>query len=113
MAEDLLAHGLLESHPVLAAVFVSVVAVNAAALYLALTNIIVDLRVQEEEHLPDAHPSFMMLGAAGLSLLIGLMPRPFVATAAQAHDVLAGRIVASPAVLSSQVETSPTHSARE
>ena len=26
-----------------------------------------------------------MLGAAGLSLLIGLMPRPFVDTAADAH----------------------------
>ncbi|MCA9698185.1 MAG: hypothetical protein KC431_11725, partial [Myxococcales bacterium] len=42
VAEDLLAHGLLELRPLLAAAFVGVAALNAAALYLAIVNIIVD-----------------------------------------------------------------------
>lgn len=93
VAEDLLAHGLLELRPLLAAAFVGVAAINAAALYLAIVNIIVDLRAQQQQHagvsLAEAPPSFMMLGAAALSLLIGLVPRPFVAEAAAAHDVIA------------------------
>jgi NADH:ubiquinone oxidoreductase subunit 2 (subunit N) len=90
VAEDLLAHGLLQLRPVLAAAFVGVAALNAAALYLALVNIIVDLRGQHphEQPQPEARPGFMMLAAAGLSVLMGLLPRPFVAEAAQAHDVI-------------------------
>jgi hypothetical protein len=92
VAEDLLAHGLLELRPVLAAAFVIVVAINAAALYLALVNIIVDLRAhQQHYHLPqgpEGRPSFMMLGTAGLSVLVGLVPRPFVASATQAHAAI-------------------------
>lgn len=91
VAEDLLAHGLLELRPVLAAAFVVVVAINAAALYLAIVNTIVELRAQQAPHLPEEHegrPSFMMLGAAGLSLLVGLVPGPFVASATQAHAAI-------------------------
>jgi hypothetical protein len=91
VAEDLLAHGLLELRPGLAAAYVGVVALNAAALYLALVNIIVDIRGQHPhaQLQPEARPSFMMLGAAGLSLLMGLVPRPFVAEAARAHEAIA------------------------
>lgn len=90
VAEDLLAHGLLELRPGLAAAYVGVAALNAAALYLALVNIIVDIRGQHPHALPgaEARPSFMMLGAAGLSLLMGLVPRPFVAEAAEAHEAI-------------------------
>lgn len=92
VAEDLLAHGLLELRPVLAAAFVVVAAINAAALYLAIVNIIVDLRAeplsQHRPQEPEARPSFMMLGAAGLSLLLGLVPRPFVASATEAHAAI-------------------------
>ena len=91
VAEDLLAHGLLELRPVLAAAFVVVVAINAAALYLAIVNTIVELRAQQAPHLPEEHegrPSFMMLGAAGLSLLVGLVPGPFVASATEAHAAI-------------------------
>lgn len=92
VAEDLLAHGLLELRPVLAAAFVVVAAINAAALYLAIVNIIVDLRAEQlSQHRPqepEARPSFMMLGAAGLSLLLGLVPRPFVASATEAHAAI-------------------------
>jgi len=92
VAEDLLAHGLLELRPVLAAAFVVVAAINAAALYLAIVNIIVDLRAEQlllhRPQAPDDRPSFMMLGAAGLSLLLGLVPRPFVASATEAHAAI-------------------------
>jgi hypothetical protein len=90
VAEDLLAHGLLELRPVLAAAFVGVAALNAAALYLALVNIIVDVRGQHPHQLPEPEPrpSLVMLGAAALSVLMGLVPRPFVAEAAEAHDVI-------------------------
>lgn len=92
VAEDLLAHGLLELRPMLAAAFVIVAAINAAALYLAIVNIIVDVRAQQQHlHLapePDAPPSFMMLGAAGLALVIGLVPRPFVAVATDAYAAI-------------------------
>jgi hypothetical protein len=91
VAEDLLAHGLLELRPVLAAAFVGVVALNAAALYLAIVNIIVDVRGQHPHQLPqpEPRPSLMMLAAAGLSLLMGLVPRPFVAEAEAALAVIA------------------------
>lgn len=96
VAEDLLAHGLLEVRPVLAAAFVCVAAINAAALYLALVNVIVDVRGPKHHqhfhlhHAPaEPRPSFMMLCAAGLSLLMGLVPRPFVAAATDAHNVIA------------------------
>lgn len=92
VAEDLLAHGLLELRPVLAAAFVVVAAINAAALYLAIVNIIVDLRAGQllthRLQEPEARPSFMMLGAAGLSLVLGLVPRPFVASATEAHAAI-------------------------
>lgn len=92
VAEDLLAHGLLELRPVLAAAFVIVAAINAAALYLALVNIIVDLRAQQQHHYlpqePEARPSLMMLGVAGLSVLVGLVPRPFVESATEAHAAI-------------------------
>jgi hypothetical protein len=86
VAEDLLAHGLLDLRPWLAAAFVGVSAINAAALYLALTHIIADLG---ETDRAQARPSFMMLWAAGLSVVIGLMPQPFVASATAAHEVIA------------------------
>lgn len=98
VAEDLLAHGLLELRPMLAAAFVVVAAINAAALYLAIVNIVVDLRAQEPLHLPqqpEGRPSFMMLVAAGLSLLIGLVPRPFVAGATEAHAAIVQHPVAA------------------
>jgi len=93
VAEDLLAHGLLELRPLLAAGFMGVTAINAAALYLALVNIIVDLQSQEDPDLVPAgtgRTSVMMLTAAGLSLLLGLAPAPFVdlATRAQTSVVL-------------------------
>jgi hypothetical protein len=93
VAEDLLAHGLLELRPVLAAAFVIVAAINAAALYLAIVNIIVELRAQLPPHLSQAteeqgRTSFMMLWAAGLSLLVGLVPGPFVAGATEAHAAI-------------------------
>lgn len=92
VAEDLLAHGLLELRPVLAAAFVVVAAINAAALYLAIVNIIVDLRgepqLSHRAQETEARPSFMMLGAAGLSLVLGLVPRPFVASATEAHAAI-------------------------
>jgi len=92
VAEDLLAHGLLELRPLLAAAFVVVVAINAAALYLAIVNIIADLRAeQQQRHLPqepEGRPSFMMLGAAALSLVVGLAPRPFVDTATEAYAAI-------------------------
>ncbi len=73
VAEDLLAHGLLEMRPLLAAGFVCVSAINAAALYLALVNLIVDSNERE-----DSRPTPMMLIPAALSLLIGLVPSSFV-----------------------------------
>lgn len=90
VGEDLLAHGLLNERPYLAAAFVAVVAINAAALYLALVNVIVDVQGrQSSPSQPPAPRSLMMLVAAGLSLLIGLVPRPFVANATEAHAVIA------------------------
>jgi hypothetical protein len=104
VAEDLLAHGLLELRPLLAAAFVGVAALNAAALYLALVNIIVDLRAANPQAAEgEARPSFMLLGAAALSVLMGVVPKPFVAEAEAAHEVivtsLGGRGVESHGVL--------------
>jgi NADH:ubiquinone oxidoreductase subunit 2 (subunit N) len=109
VAEDLLAHGLLELRPALAVAFVVVAALNAAALYLALVNIIVDVRGHDphQQQLPEIRPSFMMLGAAGLSLVIGLFPGPFVAEAAEAHEEIAWAIPASHTDESSEPETKP------
>lgn len=87
VAEDLLAHGLLELRPWLAAAFVGVSAINAAALYLAIVHIIADL--QEHDRAPP-RPSLMMLVSAAASVAIGVMPRPFVNTATEAHAVVAG-----------------------
>jgi hypothetical protein len=90
VGEDLLAHGLLRERPILAAAFVAVVAINAAALYLALVNVIVDVQGrQTAQPQPEAPRSVMMLIAGGLSLLIGLVPRPFVASATEAFAVIA------------------------
>lgn len=91
VAEDLLANGLLELRPFLSAAFMGVTAINAAALYLALVNIIVDLRDEYPPHLPsprEARPSFMMLSAAGLALVVGLAPGPFVDLATRAHTAV-------------------------
>ncbi len=94
VAEDLLAHGLLELHPLLAAAFVIVAAINAAALYLALVNIIVDLQARQTlpgpTLQPEGRPSFMMLATAGLSLVIGLVPSPFVTGATRAYAAVVG-----------------------
>jgi hypothetical protein len=92
VAEDLLAHGLLELRPWLAAAFVGVSAINATALYLALVHIIADLGEPDDAQ---PRPSFMMLSAAGLSLLLGLLPQPFVASATDAHAVISDHVVGS------------------
>lgn len=86
IAEDLLAHGLVEMRPILAAVFVGVGAINAAALYLALVNIIVD---GGHEQRGESRPTAMMLVPAAITLIIGLAPRPFVATATEAREAVA------------------------
>jgi hypothetical protein len=92
VAEDLLAHGILELRPALAATFVAVTAINAAALYNALAHIIADLAEPEDT---TARPSFMMLSAAGLALLLGMLPQPFVSSATAAHEVIAHRMAHS------------------
>jgi hypothetical protein len=90
VAEDLLAHGLLGERRILAAAFVAVVAINAAALYLALVNVIVDVQGRQTAQPQQQAPrSVMLLVAGGLSLLIGLVPRPFVASATEAFAVIA------------------------
>jgi NADH:ubiquinone oxidoreductase subunit 4 (subunit M) len=90
VAEDLLAHGLLSERPILAAGFVAVVAINAAALYLALVNVIVDVQGrQSSQPQPEAPRSVMLILAGGLALSIGLVPRPFVASATATHAVIA------------------------
>lgn len=93
VAEDLLAHGLLELRPWLAAAFVGVSAINATALYLALVHLIADLG--ESERIP-TRPSPTMLTAAGLALILGLAPRPFVSGAVNAHAVLMRATTSSP-----------------
>jgi len=131
VAEDLLANGLLELRPLLAAVFMGVTAINAAALYLALVNIIVDLRDEHPPHLPqpaEGRPSTMMLTTGALALVIGLAPGPFVDLATQAHTAVVhhpnrhlepageagaehGVVAPSPdaSPTSADVETSPAH----
>ena len=93
VAEDLLAHGLLELRPWLAAAFVGVSAINATALYLALVHIIADRG--ESEPIP-TRPSPTMVAAAGLALILGLAPRPFVSGAVNAHAVLVRTATHSP-----------------
>lgn len=91
VGEDLLANGLLELRPALAALFMGVTAINAAALYLALVNIIVDLRDDHPPHLPqpaEGRPSTMMLTTAALAVVIGLAPGPFVDLATRAHTAV-------------------------
>ncbi len=90
VAEDLLVHGLLYERPILAVAFVGVVTLNAPALYLALVNVIVDVhaRYPHLQAQPDAPRSIVMLVAATLSLLVGLIPRPFVAGANQVYDTI-------------------------
>ncbi|HPG25219.1 MAG: hypothetical protein H6748_21630 [Spirochaetaceae bacterium] len=91
VAEDLLAQGLLELRPYVAAAFMGVTAINAAALYLALVNIIVDLHAGETPFgsAPrEASPSLMMLTTAALALAIGLAPSPFVDLATRAHTAV-------------------------
>jgi NADH-quinone oxidoreductase subunit M len=95
VGEDLLVHGLLGKRPFLAAGFVAVVAINAAALYLALVNVIVDVQGRQLGPQPEAPRSVMMKLAAGLSLLIGLVPRPFVASATQVYAEIAPHSSAS------------------
>lgn len=85
IGEDLLANGLLEVRPALAAAFVCVAAINAAALYLALANLLVDLGPTASR---ERTPSPMMLTAAGLSVFLGLVPQPFVTTAIAAHAAI-------------------------
>jgi hypothetical protein len=95
VGEDLLAHGLLGERPTLAAAFVAVVAINAAALYLALVNVIVDVQGRQSlQPEAEAPRSVMLILAGGLSLLIGLVPRPFVANATKAHAVIVPHSVA-------------------
>lgn len=88
---DLLAHGLLETQPWMAAAFVGISAINAAALYLALVNLIVD---SGHRHHAESRPTFLMLLPAALSLVIGLGPAFFVTTASEAHSAVVR--VASP-----------------
>ena len=87
VAEDLLAHGLLELRPLLAAAFVAVGAVNAAALFLSLVNVIAEGGYDPREAPP---PTAGMVIPALFSLVIGLAPRPFVTGASLAHEATGG-----------------------
>lgn len=87
VAEDLLAHGLLELRPVLAAGFVAVSAINAAALFLALVNVIAEGGYDPR---PAPPPTLAMIIPAICSLVIGLVPRPFVTGASLAHEATGG-----------------------
>lgn len=87
VAEDLLAHGLLELRPLLAAGFVAVGAINAAALFLAIVNVIADGGYDPR---PAPPPTLGMILPAMLSLLVGLAPRPFVTGASLAHEATGG-----------------------
>ncbi len=91
VGEDLLAHGLLVERPELAAAYVAVVAINAAALYLAIVNVLVDVQgrnPQSAQSETEAPTSVMMLVAAFLSVVMGLIPQPFVSGATLAVDVV-------------------------
>lgn len=91
VAEDLIIHGLLLERPLLAAAYVAIIAMNAAALYLTLVNVMVDVqsrltRAQLEQEPP---PSLMLVIAGALALGVGLLPAPFVDEATAALDVIA------------------------
>lgn len=92
VAEDLLAQGLLELRPFVAAAYMAITAINAAALYLALVNLMVDLQVADQQQgrtaLP-ARPSLLMLSAAMLAVVVGFVPGPFVDLATHAQAVIA------------------------
>ncbi|MFO0680868.1 MAG: hypothetical protein U0234_02400 [Sandaracinus sp.] len=87
VAEDLLAHGLLELRPLLAAGFVAVGAINAAALFLAIVNVIAEGGYDPR---PAPPLTLEMVLPAMLSLLVGLVPRPFVTGASFAHEAMGG-----------------------
>ena len=91
VAEDLIIHGLLLERPLLAAAYVAIIAMNAAALYLTLVNVMVDVqsrltRAQLEQEPP---PSLMLVIAGALALGVGLLPAPFVDEATAALHVIA------------------------
>ncbi len=92
VAEDLLAHGLLELRPLLAAGFVGVGAINAAALFLALVNVIAEGGYDPR---PAPPLTLAMILPAMLSVLFGVVPRPFVAGASLARASLGGTIEVS------------------
>jgi hypothetical protein len=87
VAEDLLAHGLLELRPLLAASFVAVGAINAAALFMALVNVIAEGGYDPR---PPPPLTWSMVIPALLSVIIGLAPRPFVTGASLAHEATGG-----------------------
>ncbi len=87
VAEDLLAHGLLELRPLLAAGFVGVGAINAAALFLAIVNVIAEGGYDPR---PAPPPTIGMIVPAVLSLVVGVVPRPFVTGAVLAHRATGG-----------------------
>lgn len=91
IAEDLLAQGLLELRPFVAAAFIGVTAIHAAALYLALVNLMVDVQTGEQQRglrLTPPRPSLWMLFAAMLAVLVGLLPAKFVDLATRAHGAI-------------------------
>jgi hypothetical protein len=87
VAEDLLAHGLLELRPLLAAGFVAVGAVNAAALFLAIVNVVAEGGYDPR---PPAAPTIGTILPAIMSVMVGLVPRPFVTGASMAHVDVGG-----------------------
>ena len=99
VAEDLLAQGLLELRPFVAAAFLAITAINAAALYLALVNLMVDLQAADLHQggtAPQARPSFMMLSAAVLAVIVGFLPGPFVDLATHAQAAIAPGVTNPP-----------------
>jgi len=86
VAEDLLAHGLIELRPLVAMGFVGIGALNAAALFLAIVNVVV-----EGGYDPTVapRPTMRTIVPAAVALITGLFPRPFVSAATLAQDALA------------------------
>lgn len=91
VAEDLVAHGLLIERPILAAAYVAIIAMNAAALYLTLVNVMVDVqsRMTREQLDKEPPPSLVLVLAGALALGVGLVPAPFVDEAEAALGVIA------------------------